>query len=428
VTRPIASLFGLRSRVAVILALAALACLVWVPPVGAGTIGRANLDGSGVDQSFIPRPGSDPSYLVLPNSIAVDRTHLYWNEAFGGPSEDQWWVGIRRANLNGSRVQTIVGSDRDSDSGAFWLAVQAGHLYWTSPPGISRANLDGSAVELGFITVQAWDVAVVGEHIYWTSPSDRAIGRARLDGSRVEPAFIRRTKDFPTHLAVDGRYLYWTNLLRTRSGSYWTPATGIGRAKLDGSGVDRRFIGATPGPASGIAVDSRHLYWTDEGSGQIRRARIDGSHVEEAFVRTPMGLTDVAVAGGHLYWTSPNTPTGTVTIVIVGRRLTLRRDRSTSVQFACPSALSDGGCTGSVRLVTANRVRYRGSKRRVTLAAADLSTWSHKTQTLTLRLSKRKAALVRTNPRARTVRAIAQVVDAKDLTTVTKRMTVSIPD
>jgi hypothetical protein len=55
---------------------AAFACLAWAAPAEAGTIGRANLDGSGVEQTFIPKPGSQLPWLPFPHRVAVDGTHV----------------------------------------------------------------------------------------------------------------------------------------------------------------------------------------------------------------------------------------------------------------------------------------------------------------------------------------------------------------
>jgi hypothetical protein len=110
--------------VALIAGVATVACLVWAPAAGAGTIGRANLDGSGVEQSFIPVPGDG----VFTSPIAVDGEHVYWS----------WQVGVPRGPA-------------PSDS------------------GIGRANLDGSGVEQHFISAWADAVAVDGGHVYWVN-------------------------------------------------------------------------------------------------------------------------------------------------------------------------------------------------------------------------------------------------------------------
>jgi hypothetical protein len=62
------------------------------PQTLTGEIGRANLDASGLDQSFI-------SGLTDPAGIAVDGAHIYWTEF--NPATQTAEIG--RANLDGWR-------------------------------------------------------------------------------------------------------------------------------------------------------------------------------------------------------------------------------------------------------------------------------------------------------------------------------------
>jgi virginiamycin B lyase len=50
---------------------------IFWPNLAAGTIGRANLDGSGVNQSFI-------SGIDAPSGITSDGTYLYWTTGVNG--------------------------------------------------------------------------------------------------------------------------------------------------------------------------------------------------------------------------------------------------------------------------------------------------------------------------------------------------------
>jgi hypothetical protein len=82
----------------------------------------------------------------------------------------------------------------------------------------------------------------------------------------------------------------------------------IGRANLDGTGVNRRFItGVTNG--CGIAVVGGHIYWTNSGFADSRhvrnaigRANLDGTGVNQRFIRTVGGPCGLAVYHGHIYW------------------------------------------------------------------------------------------------------------------------------
>ncbi len=80
-------------------------------------------------------------------------------------------------------------------------------------------------------------------------------------------------------------------------------AGGIGRANLDGTGVNQSFA-ATNGYACGVAVDGSHLYWANRDAGTIGRANLDGNlaSVDQSFIAGGTDICGVAVDGAHVYW------------------------------------------------------------------------------------------------------------------------------
>src|SRR5690349_5928730 len=84
-------------------------------------------------------------------------------------------------------------------------------------------------------------------YVYWGDYSGGTIGRANLDGTGVEDSFIQ-TGGEPRAVAVDGSHIYWAN---------YAGGT-IGRANLDGSGVEPNFITGIAKPA-GVATTSSYI-------------------------------------------------------------------------------------------------------------------------------------------------------------------------
>ena len=194
------------------------------------------------------------------------------------------------------------------------VAVDGQHIYWANSGGdtIGRANLDGTGVNQSFITGARYPhgVAVDGQHIYWTN------NHATRSGVRTStaPASIRASspaRATPYGVAVDGQHIYWANYSTTRSAARTStvpasirasspapaPRRGggrrpahllgqllrsgtIGRANLDGTGVDQSFITGADGP-HGVAVDGQHIYWANS-PGAIGRANLDGTGVDPA--------------------------------------------------------------------------------------------------------------------------------------------------
>jgi hypothetical protein len=240
------------------------------------TVGRANLDGSGVQHNFI-------GGATYPCGVAVDAGHLYWgnNGANSGTT-------IGRADLAGRGVDQTFVSGANAPCG---VAVNESHVYWANNAGanstIGRANLDGSAAENAFIpdVSSPCGVAVDGQHVYWVSRTIPArIGRANLDGTGVDRDFITGLGNSACGIAVDGSHVYW--------GGFTTQA--VGRANLDGTGVDESFITGGSFPC-GVAVDGAHVYWGNAGADTIGRAGLDGSDSNESFVAGAAKSCGIAV-------------------------------------------------------------------------------------------------------------------------------------
>ena len=182
------------------LAWATLSALVAVaaPASADVSIGRADIDGTELNRSFIDVAGTG-----TPGDVAVSDGHIYW---VAGDS-------IGRSDLDGLNVDPDLITNLTSVKG---LTANGGYLFWGGA-SIGRARLDGTDVRPNFMTPGADDVAASERYLYWTS--DVGIGRANLDGTGADPKFIdagvtaTTTSPMgvhpPTQLAIDGTRAFW---------------------------------------------------------------------------------------------------------------------------------------------------------------------------------------------------------------------------
>lgn len=229
------------------------------------TIGRAKINGTGLNNNFIPG-------LNSPAGIAVDSKFIYWVER--GANR------IGRANLDGTGVNASFitsgvidaqGIAVTSNSGLFWV----NNVGTATPDTIGHANSDGSNPIGNFATItNACGIAANESFVYWLANSDQRIGRVPVSGGAPEPNFITVPSGSGCGVAVDNSFLYWS-----------ASTSSVGRVAVGGGTADPNFISNTdtsllfsPSPA----VNSQYVFWAvgnpSPGSGAIGRANINGSN------------------------------------------------------------------------------------------------------------------------------------------------------
>jgi len=239
---------------------------------GNNTIGRANSDGSGVNQSLI-------SGCNTPEGVAVGTSYVYWTNYSSGT--------IGRANLDGSSPNQswITGC-----SGPSGITVDSNYVYWTNYGNntIGRANLDGSSVNQSFLTTNSssFSVTVDPNYIYWSNLSSNTIGRANLDGSSPNQSWITGCNG-PAGIAVNLSYIYWGN----------TSGSTIGRANLDGSSPNQSWITGCNVPY-GVTPGADYFYWGNFSGNTIGRANLDGSSPNQSWITGCNGPVGINVRAG----------------------------------------------------------------------------------------------------------------------------------
>jgi hypothetical protein len=274
-------------------------------------VGRAGMDGGNVDPYFV-RTGLRTRFLDAQGG------HLFWAfgcrpPARGDVENDCRPPGVvGRVGVDGSGLNEAL-VDQVRDDGV--IGTDSTHVYWIEDPFIARARLDGTevdhawydaedALDPSFVGVPN-DLEVDGSYIYVLS--QYAITRIALDRSSYLTHFVPLGDICcASGMAIDDTYIYFGWSV---SGQ---PAT-IGRVLKDGTGLDKTWLAGPYTRAHDVEVNSTHIYWSDEGraegpGGAIGRARTDGSAVEREFITTPPGVTSFFPAGLAL----DDTPTAPV--------------------------------------------------------------------------------------------------------------------
>lgn len=211
-------------------------------------IGRRKLDGDGV------YPATIVPHLKWPGGLAMDESHIYWTNPGGDPFLGQQAGSLGRANLDGSEATNtfVTGLESPCD-----VTVGGDYVFWVEHrfpsgwDGIGRASLDGSSPQRPLIPLSTLNrscgLAASGDFLYWGQ--DDAIARANLDGGEVNEAFIPNT-GFADGIAIHAGHIYWN--------AQWPGGTSsIGRANLDGSEANPTWITSSESGLRGIALDAR---------------------------------------------------------------------------------------------------------------------------------------------------------------------------
>jgi hypothetical protein len=281
------------------------------------TIGQASLNGLTINGDFLGWEAGQQPGPPFTQSVAVDANYVYWTDTQNGTIGRTDSTGSVAANDN----FIVFGTALTSSLCLGGLTVNASYIYFsnTCNNSIGRVRVDGSHVDAQFIPNTAVSpnfaevpegVAVDTSYIYWSGNS--GIGRAALNGSHVTKQFIRNAHPFcginanPLNsVAVDSRYVYWTD----------DCSHTIGRARVNGSGVNNSFIhdGAScvNGAKLSVAVDPNYIYWADTCNG-IGRANLNGSGVNANFLPASNGEEGgvgwVAPQGGIAVWNPTSNP------------------------------------------------------------------------------------------------------------------------
>jgi len=172
-----------------------------------------------------------------------------------------------------------------------------GWLYWVDQDAIGRVRPNGADLSRRFITLPqengggiANGLATDGSYLYFSRCQDAEIGRVDPAGQGLDPAFILLGKgNCPQGLAVGNDHVYWTDL-----------GVGVGRATLSGADIDNNWLDVhTQAGPFFVVADNTDVYWDWGGVAQspthVGRAKVDGAGLDRTLL----------LGQGALFLTSP---------------------------------------------------------------------------------------------------------------------------
>lgn len=186
----------------------------WIYFLLNGSLGRVAKDGSQLTPRLLD------GYA---DAMAVGEGRLYWSyTAAGGRLTSQNYIG--RANLDGSDIDSTFIGPLEDPYVIRGLAVESDHIYW-SLYRLGRAKLDGSGVDPAFIDTEGdadGALAARAGALFWsTSDFSSATGtsafvaRADIESRAVDSDFVYPEGRFPVNgVAIDSRSSPETKITR----------------------------------------------------------------------------------------------------------------------------------------------------------------------------------------------------------------------
>jgi sugar lactone lactonase YvrE len=283
--------------------------------LGAGRVLSANPDGS--DLRTLVNEGRK-----LPDGLAVDVAagHLYWTN-MGNPKANDG--SIFRSDLDGRNMTTVIAPGATFTPKQLQIDKPNGKLYWSDREGmrVMRANLDGSRIETLVDTSQGdprpgaepakWCVGVAVDvdagKLYWTQKGGDNAGQGRIlradldiptgqtptNRADIELLYDKLPEPIDLDLDLESGLLYWTDRGDPPRGNT------VNRAPLEaprGRRPPPEIVFSNLMEGIGLALDPKHgrMFITDFG-GSVYSANLDGSN-QKTLLFAEGNLTGIAYA------------------------------------------------------------------------------------------------------------------------------------
>jgi hypothetical protein len=264
--------------------------------------GGTTSTGTAVDIVRIPADGSAEPQTVARVTHACGGSNLAARGRWlvrvvltGGycdqPPVRAYSASIVRQSATGGPSVTLVAGEGFIPT----IAVSDDSVYWIerATDEIRRIPLRGDASSSTVVRLQlarheiAGPITVHGSALYFLTctSSKVTIGSASLDGKTVDPEIASFQSTFapgrcPRSLAANDRHIYWAfpdDELRSKY---------IGRASVDGSNIDQRWLDTRTWVSGWLAASDRWVFWGwGHKRAHVGRVGVTGSWPERRFAR-----------------------------------------------------------------------------------------------------------------------------------------------
>jgi hypothetical protein len=220
--------------------------------------------------------------------IALDTTDVYWTSITAN--------SVHKVSKNGGTAATLAQAANGVDA-PYGIFVEGGFVYWVNSAlftgTVMRCPVAGCGAApqmVAYNVNEPTDLVVDGTNVYFTESDGTRIARAPKGGtSDGGVAVYPNTSSKPIHIALDGDHLFWID---DGSGD-------VQRVSIDGGNyID---LGANGLDGRGITVDQNNVYWVNLAGNVSRRAK-DGGGTTTTLAAGEGNPLDIVVDGTNAYW------------------------------------------------------------------------------------------------------------------------------
>lgn len=237
--------------------------------------------------------------------IGLDSKSVYWGTGLGATAGG----AVYKVPVSGGCPALVIGSQANPHA----VASDGTNLFWTvtdftnNMGGIAKSDTSGGGMTM-IVSAQPghpYNIAIDKANVYWTQ-TDGSVWQVAQDGTGktlLQPTSSGIGSAGAGYVTSGGGDVYWT-----QPGS---PTGNVVKTPI-GGGTLTTLASGLMGP-NGIALDTKHVYWTDNGSGDVMELALGGTS-PSTLASGQTRAEGMAVDGTNAYWSTFGSTFGTGTI------------------------------------------------------------------------------------------------------------------